>query len=183
MSDGNPIHSRLDEFFRREENKAQLYSLHVSESGVGPLDGTCYVLAKALSQVIPDAQICLLSGWAGGAKKVGIPPTGHHFLIKLGEDAFLDAEGVSNANEIFNRWRENENIIVSGITVLNEEEEVREAEKMQTIRDLGLIQKTSSWLRLTLNMDDILSPNEGGRRLGRGTFPYPAPGIRETCGE
>lgn len=91
----------LKKLFAKNEAYHILDSETESEGGTYTMGG-CYVLAKALNELIPSSEIWGV--YRDGGK--GIKPRGYadHFVLKIG-DMFYDSSGGRSASRVVSMWK------------------------------------------------------------------------------
>jgi hypothetical protein len=87
----------------------RLYTYMVDEVGNGPFDGGCYLFAKACQSVLGGSIAVLRGSERGG------PSIVQHFLLKVGDNQFLDTSGLRSSLEVCKFWDEEEGVEVADI--------------------------------------------------------------------
>lgn len=65
--------------------------------------GGCFLLAKSLLKLYPEAQLMVLMGITKEQDRLHLEPQPQHTLIKLGTK-FIDSDGVSSEKSLLQRW-------------------------------------------------------------------------------
>jgi len=84
-------------------NRSEL--LHILEDS-GPFDGQCLVCAMAFQRIF--------NGTLYGCYTGGDDEHWEHSVVRV-EDYYLDFDGFSTRNELFNRWRHAENCVFTHV--------------------------------------------------------------------
>ena len=90
--------SDLDTLEEMLEDKDAYYSIFFDKLDCGPLDGGCFAMAKSLQNIL-GGELCALHGTSENGFRQA-----QHIVLKIDDDCFVDADGISSAYELKTNW-------------------------------------------------------------------------------
>lgn len=74
------------------------------------LSGGCFLLAKVLVKLFPNAKLMVLMGLTKEQEAQQFAPQPHHALVKI-DNSFVDGEGISSEKSLLQRWKKYEGMV------------------------------------------------------------------------
>jgi D-alanyl-D-alanine dipeptidase len=131
----------------------QVVTLLVNKTGSGPNDGGCYIVAKALQNVLGGTLAAVkgknLTNYQGKTLRKSIT---HHCLLKVSSTHYLDMRGLQTKAEIINAWRNDELVEVDNVVDLPTPEHVEKELKVVGAHTHNKVIQTLSNLFNTANL-------------------------------
>lgn len=121
--------------FVDEDHRSQVIETMAQSIDCGPFDGGCVVFAQALQQ-IHGGEIHVLEGsWI--RVESGERPMAQHAVLKLPDGRYADADGIGTAQQIMDRFLENEGL--GELLRLDDVRPMARGDLPEAIRDDGVV--------------------------------------------
>lgn len=77
----------------------RFYELMLDATGAGPFDGGCILFALALQRALKTGEMYMVMG----SRINGDDSEPQHAVLKIGDNQYVDADGVMSSVKLFNR--------------------------------------------------------------------------------